>query len=81
MLQTRVSNTLVISIKSLITLKIFGATFGIGGQLPHWPPWLRSWYFTTCPLPAGMYGVGRPVDTPFEVRNSRSSRFMKETPL
>ena len=31
-------------IKTLITLKIFGATFGIGGgALPPLPPWLRAW--------------------------------------
>jgi len=52
MLQTKVSNTLVISIKSLITLKLFGATFGIGGAIaPIAPPgyapghswWVWSW--------------------------------------
>jgi len=28
----------------LIDLKIFGATFRIGGgKCPHCPPWLRAW--------------------------------------
>jgi len=37
-----------LDIKSLIDLKIFGATFGIGeGNCPHCPPWLRAWSCTT----------------------------------
>jgi len=38
-------------------------------------------YLSTRPLPVGLYGVVRLVDTPFEVRNSRSSQLMEEAPL
>jgi len=39
-------------------MKIVGATFGIGGALPHYPPWLRTWLLASTKTTTILVHVG-----------------------